>query len=186
MNACVKGSAFLSVQADVQKLVDAGRIDLEELDLDEKDRGALDAFVTPVAWIPIAIYGRLLNVLARTEGGTDPVAYLRARGREAGRRLLDGAYQGFAKKTSALDLRGIQTVIGVARVLYNFGRWEARAGEGGTFEIEVLDAAEMPDAALHTAEGFLELFGEVTTGQRPRIASRRRPNGDIWIGVSPA
>lgn len=185
MTARVKGSAFQSVQSDVQRLVDAGRLDLEEMGLSEKDRGALDSFVTPVSWMPIQCYGRLLDCLARVEGGGDPVAYLRRRGREAGRRLLGGAYQGFAKKTGSLDLRGLQTVIGVARMLYDFMHWEAREVPGGCFEIAVSDAAEMPDAALHTAEGFLELYGELTTGRIPVITSRRPTHGEVVIEIRP-
>jgi hypothetical protein len=185
MAAQVKGSAFQSVQADVRRLVDAGRIDLEELGLSEKEHGALDSFVTPVSWVPVATYGRFLDLLALVEGGTNPVGYLRRRGREAARRLLTGAYQGFAKKGAALDLRGLQTVIGAARMIYDFGHWEASESEGGALEILVKDAAVMPDCALHTAEGFLEHFGEATAGRMPRIESRRLPNGDIHIRVVP-
>jgi hypothetical protein len=34
----IKGTAFVSVAEDVKRLVDAGRIDLDELGLSEKDR----------------------------------------------------------------------------------------------------------------------------------------------------
>ncbi len=187
MTAAVKGSAFLSVQADVRRLVDAGQIDLDEVaaDLSDKDRGCLDAYVTPVTWVPMETYGRLLALLARVEGGKDPIAYLRKRGREAARRLLGGAYQGFAKASGALDLRGIQIVIGVARMLYNFMTWEARTLPDQSFEITVREAADYPDAALHTAEGFLELYGELTTGVVPTVMSERQAPGEIVIIVRP-
>jgi hypothetical protein len=183
MPASIKGSAFQSVQADVLRLVDEGRIDLEELALTEKDRGCLDAFVTPVSWMPIASYGRLLEALARVEGGSDPVSYLRGRGRDAGKRLLGGAYQGFAKASGALDLKGVQIVIGVARLLYDFMKWDVRALKNGSFEITVNEAADYPDAALHTAEGFLELYGELTCGRRPRVSSDRPHSDQIRIVV---
>ena len=185
MAASIKGSAFQSVQSDVLRLVDAGELDLDELGegLTAKDRDWLDAFVTPVSWAPIATYGRWLEVLARVEGGNDPVDYLRARGREAGKRLLGGAYQGFAKASNGLDLKGVQIVIGVARLLYDFMRWEAAALPDGSFEITVRDAKEFPQPALHTAEGFLELYGELTSGKRPAIASTRPDRDSIRIHV---
>ncbi|HEY8120229.1 MAG TPA: hypothetical protein VII78_02840 [Myxococcota bacterium] len=187
MAASIKGSAFQSAQADVLRLIDQGEIDLEEVGegLTAKDRDWLDAFVTPVSWMPISTYGRLLEVLARVEGGNDPVDYLRGRGREAGKRLLGGAYQGFARASNGLDLKGVQIVIGVARLLYDFMQWEATALPNGSFEIVVREAKEYPTAALHTAEGFLELYGELTSGRRPQLTSTR-PNADtIRILVTP-
>jgi hypothetical protein len=49
----------------------------------------------------------------------------------------------------------------------------------------VREAKEYPTAALHTAEGFLELYGELTSGRRPQLTSTR-PNADtIRILVTP-
>ncbi len=187
MTASIKGSAFQSVQADIHRLVDAGEIDLEEIGggLTAKDRDWLDAFVTPVSWMPIATYGRLLEVLAIAEGGADPVEYLRSRGREAGKRLLGGAYQGFARASNGLDLKGVQIVIGVARLLYDFMQWEAKALANGSFEIVVSDAKAFPAPALHTAEGFLELYGELTCGRRPEVESVRLAPDTVRIVVTP-
>jgi hypothetical protein len=187
MSASIKGSAFQSVQADILRLVDQGDLDLDELGegLTAKDRDWLDGFVTPVSWMPMVTYGRLLELLARLEGGEDPVGYLRGRGREAGKRLLGGAYQGFARASSKLDLKGVQIVIGAARLLYDFMRWEASALPNGSFEILVREAKEFPTCALHTAEGFLELYGELTCGQRPLIASTRPTSDTIRILVTP-
>jgi hypothetical protein len=187
MAASIKGSAFQSVQTDIQRLVDDGQLDLDEIGegLTAKDRDWLDAFVTPVSWMPIATYGRLLELLARLEGGDDPVDYLRGRGREAGKRLLGGAYQGFARASGGLDLKGVQIVIGVARLLYDFMQWDARELPDGSFEITVRDARDLPTPALHTAEGFLELYGELTSGKRPSITSTRPTASTVRILVEP-
>jgi hypothetical protein len=187
MAASIKGSAFQSVQLDIQRLVDAGELDLDELGggLTAKDRDWLDTFVTPVSWMPIATYGRLLELLARVEGGEDPIDYLRGRGREAGKRLLGGAYQGYARAANGFDLKGVQIVVGVARLLYDFMQWDAIALPNGSFEILVRDAKEFPTPALHTAEGFLELYGELTSGKRPAIASMRPTADTVRIVVTP-
>jgi len=187
MAASIKGSAFQSVQTDVLRLVDQNAIDLDEVgrELTDKDRGCLDSFVTPVSWVPIATYGRCLELLARVEGGDDPVGYLRARGREGAKRLLGGAYQGFARASGGLDLKGVQIVIGVARMLYDFMTWDARALPNGRFEVTVREAEAFPDTALHSAEGFLEFYGELTSGARPRVASKRGSQGEITILVTP-
>jgi hypothetical protein len=187
MGASIKGSAFQPVQADILRLIDQGELDLEELDggLTAKDRDWLDTFVTPASWMPISTYGRLLEVLAQIEGGDDPIDYLRGRGRESGKRLLGGAYQGLARASNGLDLKGIRIVIGTARLLYDFMDWDAAALRDGSFEISVREAKELPDAALHTAEGFLELYGELTSGKRPIIASDRPTADTVRIRVVP-
>jgi hypothetical protein len=187
MPASIKGSAFQSVQADVLRLIDQGELDLDEVGegLTAKDRDWLDAFVTPVSWMPIATYGRLLELLAQTEGGDDPIDYLRGRGREAGKRLLGGAYQGFARASNGLDLKGVQIVIGVARLLYDFMEWEVAALPDGSFEITVSEGREFPTTALHTAEGFLELYGELTSAKRPKITSTRPDADTIRILITP-
>ena len=187
MAASIKGSAFQSVQADIQRLVDSGDLDLDEIGggLTAKDRDWLDAFVTPVSWMPIVTYGRLLELLAQVEGGDDPIDYLRGRGREAGKRLLGGAYQGFARASNGLDLKGVQIVIGVARLLYDFMQWEVAARPDGSFEINVSEAKEFPTPALHTAEGFLELYGELTSDKRPKVASTRPSADTIQILITP-
>lgn len=187
MAASVKGSAFVSVQADVLRLIDEGRIDVEEVDagLTEKDRGLLDTLITPVSWVPIASYARCLELLARAESPEDPIAYLRHRGREAGKRLLGGAYQGFAQVSGGLDLKGVQIFTGIARMIYDFMKWDTRAGASGVVEIVISEARDYPDAALHAAEGFLELFGELTSGQRPQIESSRPNPHTVLIRVTP-
>jgi hypothetical protein len=186
MGGSIKGSAFQSVQTDIQRLVDQDELDLDEVGegLTAKDRDWLDAFVTPVSWMPISTYGRLLELLARVEGGDRPIDYLRGRGREAGKRLLGGAYQGFARASNGLDLKGVQIVIGAARMLYDFMEWEVAALPSGSFEIQVSEAKEFPTPALHTAEGFLELYGELTSGRRPVITSTRPTIDTIRIVVT--
>jgi hypothetical protein len=187
MGASIKGSAFQSVRADVLRLIDSGALDLDEVgeELTAKDRDWLDAMVTPVSWMPIATYGRLLELLAIVEGGDDPIEYLRSRGREAGKRLLGGAYQGLARASSRLDLKGVQIVIGAARPLYDFMQWEASALPDGSFEVVLREARELPTCALHTAEGFLELYGELTSGTRPAISSTRPTSDTVRILVTP-
>jgi hypothetical protein len=171
----IKGSAFQSVVEDVKRLIDSGRLDPEEVasQLSEKDRGFLDAVVTPVAWLPIASYGRLLELLAREEGGSDPIAYLRTRGARAAERLLSGSYSGFAAEPGTWGARVGQTMMGIGKLLYNFTEWTFREAPGGVYEIAVERAAEYPEPARHTAHGFLQWFAERAAGRPMRVESSR-------------
>ena len=179
----IKGSAFQSVASDVLRLVEQGRISLEELDLSDKDRGYLDAHLTPVTWIPIACYDRLLRALSEAEGGSDPVAYLRDRGAKAAERLLQGSYESFRVAEGSWGLRVAKSFVGISSMLYNFSKWSVtEAGDAG-IEFSVEDAANLPDTALEAAHGFLGWFAELAAGQPVDVTHRRSPSGRIEITV---
>jgi hypothetical protein len=179
----IKGSAFQSVAADVLRLVDAGRIDLEDLDLTDKDRGFLDSHLTPVTWIPISCYDRLLRVLCDAEGGADPVAYLRDRGAKAAERLLQGSYESFRVAEGSWGLRVAKSFVGISSMLYNFSKWSvSEAGDEG-IEFRVEDAANLPDTALEAAHGFLAWFAELAAGRPVDVSHRRSSSGRIGITV---
>ena len=126
--------------------------------LSSKDRGFLDVEVTPLGWFPIATYGRMLEVLAREEGGRDP-AGLSVRARRTRR----GAHAvGHLR-----ELRRLAGGLGDARRPDDDGHREAalqlhfldlprRRGE--VYEIVVAEARDYPEPARYTAEGFLRTF----------------------------
>lgn len=184
----IKGSAFQSVAEDVRRLVDAGRVDPEELarELSDKDRGLLDAVVTPVSWLPMATYGRFLEILAREEGGDDPVAYLCARGSRAADRLLTGAYGSFDAAPGTWGPRVGQTMIGIAKLLYNFTTWSFREVDEEVFEIEASEARDLPDPARYTAQGFIRWFAERTSGGPVHVTSERPEPDRIVYRITPA
>lgn len=183
----VKGSAFQSVAEDVKRLLDAGTIDPDDLDavLTEKDRGLLDAVVTPVSWVPIASYGRMLQLLARAEGGADPDAYLHQRGARAAERLLSGSYAVFAAEPGTWAPRVGQTMTGIGKLLYNFTEWSFRNAGDEVFEIDCRGARDYPEPARLTAEGFLHWFSE-RAADRPMQVTSHRPDPDcITFRIAP-
>lgn len=179
----IKGSAFQSVVADLRKLVDEGRVDLEELDLSEKDRGYLDAPITPVTWIPIDCYDRLLRVLSRVEAGSDPVRYLRDRGARAAERLLEGSYESFKVATGSWGLRVAKSFVGISGMLYNFSSWSVAQADDERIEFRVEDAAAMPDSALEAAHGFLSYYARLASGRSVVVNHERCDPGHVVIQV---
>ena len=184
----IKGSAFQSVVEDVKRLIDEDRLEPSELasHLSDKDRGFLDVEVTPLGWFPIATYGRMLEVLAREEGGADPQAYLCQRGSRAADRMLSGIYESFVAAPGTWGVRVGQTMMGIGKLLYNFSSWTFRAVEGETYEIEVSDAREFPDAARFAAQGFLCTFAERASGRDMRVSSSRPTPDRIVYRIRPA
>lgn len=185
--ASIKGSAFQSVVEDVKRLIDDDRIEPGDLaeHLSDKDRGFLDVEVTPLGWFPIATYGRMLEVLAREEGGRDPQAYLTERGARAADRMLSGIYESFVATPGAWGSRVGQTMMGIGKLLYNFTFWTFRPVGGEVYEIEVSDALEYPDAARYAAEGFLRRFAERASGRAMRVTSARPTPDRIVYRIQP-
>lgn len=184
----VKGSIFQSVAEDVKSLVAQGVIDESDLEslLSAKDRALLDALVTPVSWMPIATYCRLLELLARLEGDGNTEAYLRRRGAAAAERLLSGTYSGFDAAPGSWGERVAKSMIGIAGMLYNFTRWSCHALDDGVYEIRATEADEYPEAARHTAHGFLQAFASKSASEPLRVTSER-PSPDLVVfRVSPA
>jgi hypothetical protein len=157
----VKGSIFVSVANDVRKALDEGRLERADFEagLEDKD---LDYFesdaVTAVSWMPMPTYGRMLELLAKVEGGSGREAYLRDRGAHAAERLLSSTYQRFEAKPGEWGPKSGELMVGIAGTLYNFTQWRFGEVEPGEWEIEAREAEPFPDAAAHTAHGFLDWY----------------------------
>lgn len=179
----IKGSAFQSVVDDVRHLVEQGRIDLADVGLSDKDRQLLDEVITPVSWMPIATYDKLLQCLCNAEGGSDPVAYLRQRGAKAAERLLNGSYQGFRPESGTWSPRVAEAFLGVSRMLYNFSVFKLVSAEGDAIEIDIEDAAALPDTAVEAACGFLGYFATTASGREARVSNERMGADRIRLQV---
>jgi hypothetical protein len=171
----VKGSAFQSVADDVKRLIRKGVIDARALDTEL--RLQLDKSYTPLSWLPMASYGALLDLLAKTEGGLDPKDYLRGRGKAAAERLLAGAYESFSAEPGTWGRRTGESMLGIARMLYNFTTWSFAELPGDVHEVCVDGAANFPDAARETAQGFLAEYARRAAG-RPVAIESQRPTPD--------
>lgn len=171
----VKGSIYASVVADVRKAMAEERITAADLEsrLSEKDRALMDSVVTAVSWMPMASYGRLLELLAHVEGGTQPQAYLRERGARAAERLLGGTYEQFGTAPGTWGKRAGELMVGIAAVLYNFTHWSFSEVSPGVWDIVATEARDFPEVAAHTAHGFLEWWVDRVSAGRVHTALDR-------------
>lgn len=167
----IKGSAFQSVADDVKRLIHKGVI--ESSALDQETRTVLEKPYTPLSWMPMSSYGAMLDLLAKTEGGLDPKEYLRGRGKAAAERLLSGAYESFSAEPGTWGRRTGESMLGIARMLYNFTSWSFTQLPGDVHEVCVDGAAQFPDSARETAHGFLAEYARRAAGRAVVIESRR-------------
>jgi hypothetical protein len=179
--ASIKGLAFQSVAEDIHRLRMEKRIredDLESL-LKPGDVAHLDEIVVPSLWYPIDVYGRCLDLLCTVEGQGRP-AYLVTRGVKAAERMMAvGAYRHFLAAADRWGQRAGQAMVQLASAMYNFMEWVISHDDSADVSmIEVRGAADFPDSARHTAQGFVEvLFSRI--GGAPVEVVARRPRPDL-------
>jgi hypothetical protein len=181
--ASIKGVALQSVTEDVHRLRRDGHIseDLLAAHLKDEDLALLDEMTSPSLWYPIASYGRMLDLLCEVEGGGDE-SYLVERGVRAAERMMQAsAYRHVLQSADRWGDRAGQMMIQLAAGFYDFTRWSLRYDEAGArYLLEVDGAADFPDAARKSAQGFvLVLFEHM--GGRPVTVRSRRPSPDRFV-----
>jgi hypothetical protein len=167
----IKGSAIVAAVADVNRLVEAGRISREELEvrLEAEDLELLDEKIQVSGWYPVASYGRIADLLAELEAGTEGrEAYLMGRGRATADRLFEaGLYSQLERVKERVDNLDdahvfdpyqVRLTLSLWGAMVNFTRWhfEPNPGDPESFTCEVFDAAAFPEALRLSNAGFLE------------------------------
>ena len=173
----IKGSVFISTVEEVGKLIDIGELSRGELPrwLEPSDMELLDDQIFASHWYDIRAYKRM-NELLRDVVGNGSNEFLRERGRETARRLLEaGLYAqlqylnraAVSQETSAAaryeafgrDLRLLSTLSGS---IFNFTRWAPRPDHehAGRYCIEVTEARDFPDVVCWRSEGFVNQMAD--------------------------
>jgi len=168
----IKGSVFSAVVEDVAKVLERGDVADAEIGrwLEPADRRLLETPVSISSWYDIRAYTRMNELLRDVVGGGDD-AYLRDRGRETARRLLDAglyAQLEFLHRTEVAqttgsqarfeafgrDLRKLTTISGS---ILNFSRWSASPDpdRDGRYRIDVREAGAYPEVLCWRSDGFV-------------------------------
>jgi hypothetical protein len=168
----IKGSVFTGAVEDVRKLLERGDVSREAALrwLQPDDLALLDGEIFVSHWYDVRAYARLCELLRDVEGGGDP-EYLREKGRETARRLLEaGLYAqlqylqrtGVAKETDGAarfeafgrDLRLLTTL---SSNIYSFTRWSflPDPAHAHRYRLEVSDAKDLPDVLVWRSDGFV-------------------------------
>jgi hypothetical protein len=181
----IKGSVFTSVVEDVNKLVGDGAVSREELArrLAPADHDLLAAKIIVSDWYDVRSYTRMCELL-RDVAGHGRNEYLRRKGRETARRLLDAGFYAqleYLNRTEVArasgsrarfeafgrDLRKLATL---SSSILSFSRWTPKPDPGGEgrYVIEIAEARDFPEVLAWRSDGFVN-----------EMASRHG-DGDLW------
>jgi hypothetical protein len=181
----IKGSIFEGLLQDVRQAVAEGRADLDELRdlLDDKDRALVDGQVATIQWVPMRVYTQILEYLTKVEGGGDEIAYLHGRGARACERLIEGIYKAYKVEPGNWGKRTGEIMMGMGKLLYNFTTWSFADLGNGVYQISCNDADDFPDAAMHTAHGFIDRYARTAAGHAVRVRSERPSRSRVVFTV---
>jgi hypothetical protein len=173
-SATIKGVAFQSVAADVNRLRGSGVISKADLGaaIKSDEMKYLDETIVAGLWYPLGTYGRLLDLLCRKEGG-DSSEYLIERGARAAERMMNqGAYRDYLTAANRWGESAGQAMVQLAKALYGGTRWSASySGEEHTAEIVVDDAGNFPSSARYAAQGFVRVLFARIEGADVEVSS---------------
>lgn len=190
----IKGSVFAAVVEDVAKLLESGDVSDAEVArwLHPADMKLLKAPISISSWYDIRVYTRMCTLLRDVVGGGDD-QFLRERGRETARRLLEAGFYAqleFLHQIEAIhetagearfqafgrDLRKLCTL---SRSILNFSRWTSAPDpdEPTLYRIDVVEAEEFPEVLCWRSDGFINematLHGHDDLWEWERVAADR-------------
>jgi hypothetical protein len=186
----VKGTAIESVIADVNRLVESGKISRQQLEvrLEAEDLELLEQKLLPSVWYSLGAYGRMTQLLYEAEG-RGKLDYLHERGRRAADRIRGAGL--YAQLTAARERWGDSLgtmMVTLGPAIYRDTDWAFRLLAGGTglrFEIEISVPESFPDVCRHTTQGFIQHAATHAAGQPVRMSSERvSPTRIIFQGVT--
>jgi hypothetical protein len=180
MAGAIKGSAIEALVADVNRLLEQGRLSRDQLEarLAREDLALLEEKVLAAVWYPLDSYARLTQVLLDVEGHGD-VGYLHERGRRVAQRLRDsGIYSQFARSRDELETdRFGRLMVTLGPAMYRDTEWIYRPDpqkRPGYFEIEARVPREFPDVGRYPSQGFIECLGNADAPYRISVTSERK------------
>lgn len=174
----VKGTAIESVVADVNRLVESGRIARTELEvrLEADDIELLEQKLLPSAWYSLGSYGRMTQLLFETEGRRR-IEYLVERGRRAAERIRNaGLYAQLSADRERWGDRLGAMMVTLGPAMYRDTEWDFRllaGSDGSRFEIEISVPDQFPDVCRHATQGFVEYTASHASGRTVHVTSER-------------
>ncbi|HVH17053.1 MAG TPA: hypothetical protein VNF72_02025 [Myxococcota bacterium] len=182
----IKGITFELAASDLRALIEKGKVSRAEVEaeLEPADLELLAKQASPVAWVPVTTYARVVELLLHHEGHGNP-GYLRGRGARAAEAAFDSGLYAQLRHSMAIGTlteelgednifteRDGRLMASLSGAIFNFGVWSFR-DEPSRYVVEVRESAALPDVLRHAIEGFLEVMTERTSRRDVQVRSHR-------------
>jgi len=192
----IKGSALLGLFEDIKKFLAKGSVSRVEIErwLKPEDVALLEQEALVSDWYDIRMYVRMSELL-RDVVGSGRNEYLKQRGRQSARRLIEaGLYQQMEylhntrlQETSGAQARfeafgrDLRLLTTLSASILNFSKWEAKPDpdHDDRYVIHISEAKDYPEVLCWSAEGFLNEMA-VEHGE-PDLWRWDRPAADLVL-----
>ena len=184
--SAVKGTAIESVVADLNRLVQEGRISREELEakLEAEDLEVLEQKIVPALWYPIGTYGRFVAMLFERDGQRS-TEYLVERGRRAAERIkATGLYAQLSAEREGWGDRIGKILVSLGPAMFKDSAWsfEVLATNPLRWRIEMRIPPSFPDLCRYSTQGFIDYLTKIYSGSTLVTSERSSPTLIVFRG----
>jgi len=194
----IKGTLFSAVAADVNRLVEQGRIPPEMLEsrLEPGDIALLDEKISAAGWYDLFAYHRMVELLCESEGG-GRANYWFERGVRAARRLAEAGiyhqmdYLGRTMVRGEIDpaarfnafAKDMRLLLSIHASMLNFGDWRCVVDpdHADRYRVEIRDVAGIPDGIFLAAAGMFNGMSEISRSEGTRNWEFERIAADFVV-----
>ena len=193
---CVNGTAFALPRQDLVALLEAGRLQWDQLRarLPAEDLACFEESPLATSWYPLGTYERLLRILLEVEGGNDP-EYLVERGRRGVDAILESGSYRSLRRLEAPEPdgggdwfeRSGHALVTLPSAIFSEGSWrliQADAPDLFTLTGDGLGAFPMNVARI--VEGGIAHLASRLAGLEVAVGSRQPGEGRIVFVGRPA
>jgi len=194
----IKGTLFSAVVADLNRLVEQGRISPEKLEsrLEPSDIALLDEKISAAGWYDLFAYHRMVELLSESEGG-GRTSYWFERGVRAARRLVEAGiyhqmdYLGRTMVRGEIDptarfnafAKDMRLLLSIHSSMLNFGDWRCVVDpdHADRYRVEIREVAGIPDGIFLAAAGMFNGMSEVSRSKRAAYWEFERIGSDFVV-----
>jgi hypothetical protein len=194
----IKGTLFSGVVADLNRLVEQGRISPELLEsrLEPQDIALIDEKINAAGWYDIHAYHRIVELLCEVEGGGRE-SYWFDRGVRAARRLVEAGiyhqmdYLGRTMAGGEIDpaarfnafAKDMRLLLSIHASMLNFGDWRCVVDpeHGDRYRVEIRGVSGIPDGLFHAAAGMFNGMSEISRAKSTRYWELERIGPDFVV-----
>jgi len=180
----------ITMQYAVQRLLvhrESGKLteDVIEARLEPDDREILDLRIVATLWYPIDSYDRIMLLLRDIEGGMGEEWWIQFGEEHALELLRFSPVQMIMRGARSFGSRAGMVLIKLAKLYFNFGKWNFEGDDLESFTVEVRETAPMSEPCRLIVLGFIRHLMREFMGHDVPIVSER-PARDVIIFRTPS
>ncbi|OGP83261.1 MAG: hypothetical protein A2Y95_06485 [Deltaproteobacteria bacterium RBG_13_65_10] len=187
MTPSIKGIGMQLAIDGLHRVMESGLLTREQLEvrLQPSDLQILDDKIVPGLWYPIDTCGRLIEVAVESEEKNRADFLVRVGTLVAAELFSSEIYQNFISSAEKWGARSGKVMLGLTRLVLNFGEWSYDPGppDGDWFTVEAAESEALPEVLRHIGQGSIAyLASRINKREVPVTSERPSPDRIVYRG----